>query len=593
MSSIARPFGLAFSSLLALALTARAAGPADGLFALVPPDAAATLAIEDLRGHAREVLASPLAEEVRRMPGFRAWLASDKFSRFDQARLRIEDLLGTKLATIRDELLGDAVVLTLRVPPRGRPEEARGLLLVRVRNRPLLERLIHEINSAQTRSGELARVTRSTRLGVSYWSREFRPPAQRPAEYITVLDDHTFAWSNAEELVQGVIDRRAGKARALADEPKFQRVRRRLPEPAAVSLFLEPSFLAQLLRAAARPPKKPARDRGAELLGRYLGAQEYFGGALQWHDGLVLHTEELVDPGKLDPWVRRWAARPGAIAPSLRRAPATALAMASGHLDFNAVLAAFRQLVPDREQTRVDNLVLALNGILLGHDLESEILPQLGPGVLAYLEAPAAAEVRLEKVLVVGLGNASGLTAALENALRTYLAVSALDQPQGNPVLQLESRDVAGRKVTALRPNTPLAFAIDGNRLILGSSADAVARALSTQVEIGGGGGANEFERLHAAHFPQAGSFVCVDTVRLRDYLLSRRPALVARLAARQHGNAGDAERDFDQALALMALFRQAYLTTTIDPDATAVHRTVGLIAKDATPALAPPEPEP
>src|SRR5206468_4051854 len=85
MPSVARPAGLACGFVLAIALTARGAGPAETLFQLVPPDAAATLAIEDLRGHAREWFESPVAEGFRRLPAFRAWRASDHFQRFEQA----------------------------------------------------------------------------------------------------------------------------------------------------------------------------------------------------------------------------------------------------------------------------------------------------------------------------------------------------------------------------------------------------------------------------------------------------------------------------------------------------------------------------
>jgi hypothetical protein len=329
------------------------------------------------------------------------------------------------------------------------------------------------------------------------------------------------------------------------------------------------------------------------ILNRYLGALGYLGATLQWRDGVVLHTEEVLDPQRLDPWIRRWAAQPGEIDPSLRRAPASALAMASGHLDFTAVLEVLRQLVSERQRTRLENLVLTLGGLLLGHDLAWEILPQLGPGVLAYIEAPDAdrnaSDARLAQVLVVGLGNATGLAPALENAFQTFLTAYALDPQHGDGQLQLESRDVSGRKVTALHPSTPLAFALDRNRLVLGSTPDAVERALllPPPALVGNVPAGGAFERLRADHFPQAGSFVCVDMVRLHDYVLDRRGPLAARLAARHPGADARADRDLDQAIALMSLFRQAYFTTTAEADATAVHRTLGLLPREpATPAV-------
>src|SRR5215210_4762982 len=165
-----------------LAGLARGAGPADPLFRLVPPDAGVTLAVEDLSGHAREFFASPLADRLGELPAVRDWLASGRSRRLRNARREVEAALGVDLATIRDGLLGDAVVLTWHVPPGGRPDEARGLLLVRVRDRPLLDKLIAKINAAQLEQGELLRVVERSRGQTSYSVREFRPGG-RATEY--------------------------------------------------------------------------------------------------------------------------------------------------------------------------------------------------------------------------------------------------------------------------------------------------------------------------------------------------------------------------------------------------------------------------
>jgi hypothetical protein len=585
MPPAARVFGLTFGSMLAIALAAHAAGPAESLFQLVPADATATLVIEDLRGQLPAILASPLADGLQQLPFYKAWAASPRFRRFDEARKRVERVIGVKVSTLRDELLGDAVVLSLRIPRDGRPEDARGLLLTRVRNRALLERLVLAINTAQTRAGELTRVDKSTRNEIDYWTREFRPNRRRPREYYTILDDDTLAWSNAEELIQGVIDRKVGKGRSLAAEPKFQQVRSRLPEQSALSLYAEPLLLRQVLTSVTRP-RRPASDRSREVLERYLRAHEYFGAAATWRDGIILHTEEALDPGKLDPWIRQWAAAPGEFSPSLRSLPADAVAMASVHFDFRALLDAVRAFVPVNRQSQLANMVHLVNGLLLGHDLEKEVLAQMGPGVLAYLEAPTANDAppvaRLSKVLVTGQGDPTGLSPAVENALRTALTYYALDSRHGKGQLQLDSHEVDGRKVTALRPTSPFAFALDGDRIIVGSSNDAVGRVLNRA------GAATELESLRAARFPKASSFACADLLKLHRFVTDHRESLIERLAASQERPVEEVGNDLDQAVALMALFRQAYLTFAIEPDATAVHHVIGLIAREPAAASRP-----
>jgi hypothetical protein len=217
--------------------------------------------------------------------------------------------------------------------------------------------------------------------------------------------------------------------------------------------------------------------------------------------------------------------------------------------------------------------------------LQAEVLPQLGPGVLAYMEAPAAEEdsptAQPTKVAIISLGNATGVTDAVENALRTLLAFHALDPRHGQGQLQVESREVEGRKVTALSPTSPFTFAIDRDRLILGSSAAAVVRSLSRSTIAT----ESPVERLRAGRFPGAESFAYVDFVQLHRYILDHRGPIVERQAARQHRRVGEVERDLDQTAALMALFQQGYITSAIEPDATAVHRSIGLIARKPAPA--------
>jgi hypothetical protein len=563
---------------LAATATARGAGPAEALFRLVPPDAGLTLAIEDLRGHARRFFDSPLADGLRQLPAVRAWFASDRFRGFQAARREIEKALGVDVARIRDDLLGDAVVLSLHLPPGGRQQDARGLLLVRVRDRALLARLVREMNAAQKAKGELDRVTEHARGSSAYFSREFRPALRRPTEYYTTLDD-TFAWSNSEELVRGVVDRKGGEGSGLGDESPFRRVRRRLPDRSAVSLFVNPRFLAAVLAKAPRS-SKPNEVRLAAMLGRHVAALDYLGAAIEWRDGLILHTEEALDPKKIDPWLRNWAAQTSSN-PLARAFPATALAVATAHVDLAAVADLVRDLTPEPERPRLDTFRLALKGVLLGNDPAGLLAyPHVGPGLLAYVEPPGepGSPPAFPIVFVVNLGADPGAepaaAAPLDNALRTLLALRALDVKQGEPV-RVETREIRGRKVTTLSRTSSFAYTVSSGRLVMGNSAEAVARSFATP-----GRADSAFARLQAAYFPDVESFACADLEAVHRVADAHRPWLARRIAARQKRPEADAARDLDQVLALIHLFRSAFLTSAIAPDATSIHRTLGLIAK-------------
>jgi hypothetical protein len=563
---------------LLVATPVRGERPADLILKLVPPDSALTFAVEDLRGNARAFNGSPMAESLRKLPTVKDWLASDRFRGFKQAMKTVEQVLGVNVATVRDELLGEAVVLSLRLPPGDRPEQARGLLLSRVHDLALLGRLIEGLNASSLKNGELERVSTRERSGVTYHVREFRP-GMRVNEYYTTLGDRVFAWSNSEDLIRGVIDRQAGESSGLADSPDFQKVRQRMPERAVMSLFVDPRFVERLM-ASAPHSADAGEERVLALFGRYLTAVRYFGAAVEWRDGFVLHTEEVVDASRLSPALSRWAGQTAAPAAALHRIPSTALAMATAHVDFGILLDGVDALIPKADHPKLDNLILALDGLLLGLDLRTALIPHLGPGALAYIERPDADQGAGKMPVMVSVEIDRGpagvkAAAALDNALRTLLAVYALDDKHGGGRLRVESKSVGKTKITALNASTPLAYAVTDGRLILGTTAGAVARALAAQADPHAG---DRVARFREAFFPRATSFALADLRAIHDFADHRRPALAHRMAARQNRPVRDTARDLDQVLALIALFDASFLTSAVDPDFSRVHRTLGLV---------------
>jgi hypothetical protein len=415
----------------------------------------------------------------------------------------------------------------------------------------------------------------------------------RVNEYYAVFGDGIFAWSNSEALIQGVVDRKAGGAGpvagSLGDVPEFRTVRDRLPDHAAVSLFINPRFAERAMAASPRP-EKPQDQRFAGMIAGYLAALRYAGAALSWQGGPVIHTEELVDPSKLGPSLSRWAARPAPTDPRLTRVPDSALAFATAPLDFVALLDVLKSLSPDEDRPRYESLMLALRGGLLGLDPRDEVAPYLGPGVSGYLERPDSRgndgtqpqSQRLNRVLTVQVAStAEGARAAsaVDNALRTLLALCALDPKNGGGRLRVETRTEGGTVVTFLRGPKPLAFAVHEGRIILANTPDAVGRALAAQADPKA---SRRLESLHARGMPGASTSAFVDLRALYDFADPIRPALAQRLADRQKRPEADASRDLDQALALARLFDAAYFTSTIDPAFTRVHRTLGFLTRAA-----------
>ncbi len=556
------------------------AGLADPLLRLVPGDSGATLAVENLKGTFRDVRESPLYAGICRLPVVKEWLRAGRFQGIHDAVEKVEQTLGEKIGVIRDDLLGEAFVLALHVPPGGRTEEARGILLVRIPNRELLDRILDRVNSAKMARGELRRVAERTHRGVTYHVRE-APQGGREEEFYASLDDHVFAWSNSEALIQGTIDRQAGKAQSLSDEPTFRAVRDGLPGRAIAALYVDPRFAAKILASSVSNPK-PGDERVFALVSQYVSALRYAGASVSWRDGLIFQTREVFDNEKLTPGMKRWGARRPTPDAVLQRIPATALIAAGGSVDPVAILDTVVGLVGPADRGRLATLFEALKGVMLGLNVREEVVAHFGPGLVAYLERPDAKDREGKLPLVVALEFArdpSGIKAgaAVANGLRTVLAAHVFDPKNNAGEATIQSKPVEGSDVVALSLKTPYAFALAEGRLILGTSTGAVSRALVAQNDPASG---RVFTRFREELFPDATHFVAADLKSIHDFTSRARTVVARRLAARQKITEAEAARDLDQALALVELFDVAFVASVVEPGFTAVNRSIGLVRR-------------
>src|SRR5262245_12324163 len=151
-----------------------AAGPRDALLRYVPGDVGFCLVLQDLRGHAARVLESPFAERFARSPLGKSFLAAPEWKQVAQAEQFLKKGLGVGWAELRDEVLGEAVVLAYRHDPAGGAGSDQGLLLVHARNAKTLAGLVERLERLQKSTGELKRVVPLTHRGVTYYRREER-----------------------------------------------------------------------------------------------------------------------------------------------------------------------------------------------------------------------------------------------------------------------------------------------------------------------------------------------------------------------------------------------------------------------------------
>jgi hypothetical protein len=570
IGAIRREAGLALALFLALATgLTRGEEPADALLKLVPADSGATLVVEDLRGHARAVLGSKLAADLAGLPAVRAWLDAEGREQLAKVGRDIEQALKADLARLRDDLLGDAVVLSLRLEPGAPATDVRGLLLLRARDRALLDATIAAINESEKKSGKLEGVDQKHAAGRPYWVRR-----SKQLDAYAILPGDVFAWSNSEAMIVGLLERRVD-APGLAGEARFHDVRGALPKKALASLFVDPRFVERIAEQAPDAGDK-AGDPGVQLVSRVLSAMRYAGAALEWRDGVQLHVRETFDEGKLAPWMRSWAASGGDVDALIRRIPAGTLAMAAAHVDPPSVVRGLAPFLPAEDAWLHQNMLVAVRGLLLGRDPSGSVLPRLGPGVLATLGAPGdGASARPPLVLALSLDGRDGVGEAVENALRTVLALVAIDKDRRLSRWTIEDRTIDGRRVTSLAGSPgPFTYAVGEGILAIGTAPEAVAAAVR------GGerpASTSSLARIRAEFFPSSQTFACVDLDALVRLAGAQRAALLEMLRS---GDGEASPADFDQLLGFAKLFRCVYLACDVDPEFRIAGQALALIGR-------------
>jgi len=560
---------------------AAASGPADPLLRLVAPDPSMVLAVEDFRTRAKQVEASTLDDDLKRLPLVASWLGSTRFDRLRRAATNIENGLGVPIRTVFDEVLGDAFVVVLQTGPGGSVDRSSGLVLIKPRGPKLLERLIATRNAALSKQGTLNQVITRRQGAVSYQTRSFKPGV-RPDDHYVSFDDGTFAWSNSEASILEVIDRHAGTRHGFDASPSFKTLRAGLPDKPLASLFVAPAVVAEAL-GTSLPASSSTRRHINAFASKYLTAARMIGFAVEYRDGFVFHSHEVLDPSELPDWLRGWMARPSKPSPLLGSIPPSAFGVVSARFDFARALGVVRLLVEDDDRTLWETAEQAAQGLALGQPLD-DLLPQVDSHVVFAL-SPKTSPNPWDWY---GLAGAAAWVdpnrprpawVAVDNAFKTGMSSFALRPYRRSLHVRVETEERNGRRVTKLGPGdkSVLAYQSNADHLIVGNSGEAVAEFAASP---GFSASTSPLAGLRDRYAGDAETFAVIDLPRLVDVVQRSRNAVIRDLAGRSGRPLAEVDGDLGHVLSLARLFRGVVATSNANRDATEVHRTLGLIAR-------------
>jgi hypothetical protein len=471
---------LALPALLFAYLPARAQSPRDELVRLVPDDVAFCLVINDLRGQHDKLLRSPWIKRVSASPLGKALREVPERFQFGKLKEALRKGLGVTWPQLRDEILGDAIILAYRPGPPGKPEQEEGLILLWARNPKLLATVVDRLNEHQKKAGELKEVQARKHAGLTYHRR-----VETEGESFYFLDGPVLAFAPRESLLREVLERRTAPkpARLL---PLTDRLKDVGMERALATLWINPRAFDEELGQQAET-LAGAEGHALKTFLRYWKALEGVSLSLLVEGEpevvLALHARTEALPAA----AKRLVETAGEPTDLWQRFPQDSILTAAARVDLLALAEALGEfLTPEARKALLGDLQRELN-LPLEEVLMKQLLAKLGPDcglcIAAAPDKAAFPHVLIALRIRPGPPGKPPTEKAIAGALGLFawLAVQEHNRKHKDQMdLKKEIQDgvevryfINDKKFPpGLRP----AFAVKGGYLVLASCPEAVRR---------------------------------------------------------------------------------------------------------------------
>jgi transcriptional regulator of met regulon len=456
--------------------SAAAAAPRDELLRLVPDDVAFCLTVQDLRGHAEALAASPFAEAFRKSAFGAALKESDELKKLRLFDAELQRQVGLGTAGIADKLLGDAFVLAYRGNPPGKMHEDQGLFLLRARDAQMLTDFVARLTRAQKESGELQELDERRHAGATYFRR-----AERKGENFYYINGPVLAFTAQERLLREVIER---DRRASAGEPAIvQQLRALGVDRMLASVWINPrAFDAEMERNCE---KAEGADKIVQAtVRRYWKALDSAALALSLEKDARLMLAVRARTAELPPAAQRFLAEAARLPRLWDHFPEDALLAVAGRVDVAALLEMLGDFqTAEARASLSESLERGLGGPS-GKDYLRELLPAIGPDVgLCLLAPPSSEKCPLpQAILAMRVHSEGGADEALLATVDFYARLAVLLQHGPGKSLSLKSirqgktevKYLAGEGVfpSGVQP----AYALKEGYLVFASSPEALGR---------------------------------------------------------------------------------------------------------------------
>jgi hypothetical protein len=531
---------------LPVSAIAQPAAPRERLLSLVPPDVGVCLLVNDLRGHAEKWERAPWVQALRQTALFRALGELPEARQLAAFEGVLKQHLGIDWPTLRDDILGDAVVLAYRPGPPGQPELEQGMVALRARQPKRLAELVSRFNELQKAGGELQAVESLQHRGATYYRR-----VHVTKTHWYYLNGPLLIVAGNETMLRQAIDRDLDPLGA--SNPWPARFSRAGAAQAVVTLAVNPQSIDPFPR-----PGNGEKPHG--VAGVWRGLDAIFL-ALAADSKLELRLALEGRGREMPPWAQPLFAQSH---PSVlwQAFPEPAILTLAGRSDFANLAQGVLEMLPAGERSRLTDGLQAGLGLITQLDLFRDVLPSLGPdwGLCVLPPADGSALPQVIAALAVKPGNGpEPVDAMLFKGAQLFAGLAVLDYNRKNPADPIKVESVQQGKVTVkflthvklfpagFRP----ACAVKDGFLLLASSPEAVARF-----------GPRETPPAAQGETP----LLRVAPSELAQLLRLRRASVVDDLQQKHHLTAVEAERMLDRLLGLLNVFESVSVIQRGEP---------------------------
>jgi hypothetical protein len=366
------PLLAGFTLLLAASpCPAQEPSPRDELLRLVPPDTGVCLLVSNLREHAKGLENATWLKALRASPIGQMLAASPEANQLAKHESDLKHLLGIDLAHLRDDILGDLVVLAYRPGPPDKPQDEEGLLLLWSREPDVLKQLIERLNEVQARGQQLKAIE-----AIAYKGQEYFRRSEQGKSHYYLVHGSLLAFSSKESLIRRAIDQRQQKANRA--HPLAEQLQRARADKSLAAVWLNPrAFDADLQRKA-----KQALGPDAQVLQSFLTYWKALDAVIltaNAGDSLELKLTLQARAQDLPKSVRRLFSDNVTRSDLWARFPADSILRIAGRLDAEALAETLAELTPESARSNIADTTQRYIGASLGVDLARDVLPNIGP----------------------------------------------------------------------------------------------------------------------------------------------------------------------------------------------------------------------